>query len=386
MTQKRRLESTAMIYQAVVGLPILGALIAGFLGRAIGPRPSEIVTSTCLVVAAALSWFVFWKVGLGHESVRTVKLLQWVNSGDLDVSWAIRVDTLTAVMLVVVNTVSALVHIYSIGYMAEDDSRPRFFAYLSLFTFAMLMLVTADNFLQLFFGWEGVGLASYLLIGFWYHKPEANAAAIKAFVVNRVGDFGFALGIFGIFYIFRTISFDQVFADAPAMAGKTMDFLGYQVDIMTCLAENSRHHPVGRAYRAGRLQDHQIARPDVRHKHPGRGFHIRQIRLMIALEWRRNRDDEYIRLAGFQTGFEIARLHRGFNQNIEIGLNDVNPALIDRFHDTQGIIDPVHLVTLGAEQRGGGQAYIAQANNTDGFVKARQDAPPSNYLSYVHTP
>ena len=224
-----------MIYQAIVFLPILGALIAGFLGRAIGPRPSEIVTYTCLVVAAALSWFVFWKVGLGHETVRTFKLLQWVNSGDLDVSWAIRVDTLTAVMLVVVNTVSALVHIYSIGYMAEDDSRPRFFAYLSLFTFAMLMLVTADNFLQLFFGWEGVGLASYLLIGFWYHKPEANAAAIKAFVVNRVGDFGFALGIFGIFYIFRTISFDQVFADAPAMAGKTMDFLGYQVDIMTCL-------------------------------------------------------------------------------------------------------------------------------------------------------
>ena len=139
-------------------------------------------------------------------------MLRWVTSGELDVSWALRIDTLTAVMLVVVNTVSGLVHLYSIGYMHEDDSRPRFFAYLSLFTFAMLMLVTSDNFLQLFFGWEGVGLASYLLIGFWYLKPEANAAAIKAFVVNRVGDFGFALGIFGIFAVFGTIGFDAVFA------------------------------------------------------------------------------------------------------------------------------------------------------------------------------
>ena len=129
--------------------------------------------------------------------------MRWITSGDLDVSWMLRIDTLTAVMLVVVNTVSSLVHLYSIGYMAEDDSRPRFFAYLSLFTFAMLMLVTSDNLLQMFFGWEGVGLASYLLIGFWYHKPEANAAAIKAFVVNRVGDFGFALGIFGLFWLDR---------------------------------------------------------------------------------------------------------------------------------------------------------------------------------------
>ncbi len=186
------------------------------------------------MIAAVLSWVVFYNVGIGHATDK-VKLMSWVVSGDLDVSWGIRVDTLTAVMLVVVNTVSALVHLYSIGYMAEDDSRPRFFAYLSLFTFAMLMLVTSDNFLQLFFGWEGVGLASYLLIGFWYHKPEANAAAIKAFVVNRVGDFGFALGIFGIFAIFQSISFDTVFQAAPAMAGKTMNFLGYDVDIMTCL-------------------------------------------------------------------------------------------------------------------------------------------------------
>lgn len=223
-----------MIYQAIVFLPILGALIAGFFGRFMGPRPAELVTSGFLVVTAILSWIAFWQVGIGHETTK-INLLRWVTSGDLDVSWGIRVDTLTAVMLVVVTTVSAVVHVYSIGYMHEDPHRPRFFAYLSLFTFAMLMLVTADNFLQLFFGWEGVGLASYLLIGFWYHKPEANAAAIKAFIVNRIGDFGFALGIFGIFALFQTISFDRVFADAPAMAGKPMEFLGYQVDILTCL-------------------------------------------------------------------------------------------------------------------------------------------------------
>ncbi|MFM9850420.1 MAG: NADH-quinone oxidoreductase subunit L [Hyphomicrobiaceae bacterium] len=223
-----------MIYQAIVFLPILGALIAGFFGRFMGPRPAELVTSGFLVVTAILSWIAFWQVGIGHETTK-INLLRWVTSGDLDVSWSIRVDTLTAVMLVVVTTVSAIVHVYSIGYMHEDPHRPRFFAFLSLFTFAMLMLVTADNFLQLFFGWEGVGLASYLLIGFWYHEPEANAAAIKAFIVNRIGDFGFALGIFGIFAIFNTISFDRVFADAPAMAGKSMEFLGYQVDILTCL-------------------------------------------------------------------------------------------------------------------------------------------------------
>jgi NADH-quinone oxidoreductase subunit L len=223
-----------MIYQAIVFLPILGAIIAGFFGRFIGARPSELVTSGFLVITAVLSWIVFWQVGLGHETAK-ITLMRWVTSGDLDVSWAIRVDTLTAVMLVVVTTVSSLVHIYSIGYMHEDPHRPRFFAYLSMFTFAMLMLVTSDNFLQLFFGWEGVGLASYLMIGFWYHKPEANAAAIKAFIVNRVGDFGFALGIFGIFYIFQTISFDAVFAAAPSMAGKPMEFLGHQVDTLTCL-------------------------------------------------------------------------------------------------------------------------------------------------------
>ena len=149
--------------------------------------------------------------------------------------WSLRIDTLTAVMLVVVTTVSGLVHLYSIGYMEEDDGRPRFFAYLSLFTFAMLALVTADDFVQLFFGWEGVGLASYLLIGFWYHKPSANAAAIKAFIVNRVGDFGFALGIFAIFTLFNSVQYDTVFASAPDHVGETMQFLAWRVDALTLI-------------------------------------------------------------------------------------------------------------------------------------------------------
>jgi NADH-quinone oxidoreductase subunit L len=221
---------------AIVFLPLLGALIAGFLGRLIGARPSEIVTTAFLLIAAALSWMVFITIGLQGGQPYKVHVLRWFTSGDLDVSWMLRIDTLTAVMLVVVNTVSSLVHLYSIGYMAEDDSRPRFFAYLSLFTFAMLMLVTSDNLLQMFFGWEGVGLASYLLIGFWYHKPEANAAAIKAFVVNRVGDFGFALGIFGLFWTAGSVQLDPVFQAIPGLAGKTFHFLGYQVDIVTTLA------------------------------------------------------------------------------------------------------------------------------------------------------
>src|SRR5581483_2050687 len=223
-----------MIYKAIVFLPAVGFLIAGLLGRVLGPRPCEIITTAFVGIGAVLSWIALWNVGLGGETMR-IPVLRWVASGELDVSWALRVDTLTAVMLVVVNTVSALVHLYSIGYMHEDDSRQRFFAYLSLFTFAMLALVTSDNFLQLFFGWEGVGLASYLLIGFWYLKPEANAAAIKAFVVNRVGDFGFALGIFGTFAVFGTIGFDAVFRAAPDVVGKPMEFLGHQWDTLTVL-------------------------------------------------------------------------------------------------------------------------------------------------------
>ncbi len=222
------------MYSAIVFFPLLGAVIAGLFGRVIGARASEIVTTGLLLSAAAMSAVAFYDVAiLGNAQVITV--LDWIHSGDFAVDWTIKIDTLTAVMLVVVTFVSSLVHVYSIGYMHEDPHRARFFSYLSLFTFAMLMLVTANNFLQLFFGWEGVGLASYLLIGFWYTKPSANAAAIKAFVVNRVGDFGFAIGIFAIFFIFGTLDFDAVFAAAPAMAGKTFLFAGFHVDILTTI-------------------------------------------------------------------------------------------------------------------------------------------------------
>jgi NADH-quinone oxidoreductase subunit L len=199
---------------------------------AAGSRAAELITTGLLFVAAALSWVALVDVGFAHHDAR-IALFPWITSGDLQVSWALRVDTLTAVMLVVVNTISSLVHLYSIGYMDEDPYRPRFFAYLSLFTFAMLMLVTADNLVQLFFGWEGVGLASYLLIGFWYHKPSANAAAIKAFIVNRVGDFGFALGIFALFMLIGSIDYETIFAGAPGLAGKTIDFFGWHADALT---------------------------------------------------------------------------------------------------------------------------------------------------------
>jgi NADH-quinone oxidoreductase subunit L len=199
---------------------------------AAGSRAAELITTGCLMLAAILSWWTLVEVGFDHHDVR-VALFPWINSGDLQVAWSLRVDTLTAVMLVVVNTVSSLVHLYSIGYMDEDPYRPRFFGYLSLFTFAMLMLVTADNLVQLFFGWEGVGLASYLLIGFWYQKPSANAAAIKAFVVNRVGDFGFALGIFAVFMLVGSTDFETIFAAAPGLTGKTINFFGWHADALT---------------------------------------------------------------------------------------------------------------------------------------------------------
>jgi NADH-quinone oxidoreductase subunit L len=199
---------------------------------AAGSRAAELITTGLLLVAAVLSWVVLFDVGFGHHDAR-IALFPWIASGDLQVSWALRVDTLTAVMLVVVNTISSLVHLYSIGYMDEDPYRPRFFAYLSLFTFAMLMLVTADNLVQLFFGWEGVGLMSYLLIGFWYQKPSANAAAIKAFIVNRVGDFGFALGIFAVFMLIGSTDFETIFAGAPGLTGKTIDFFGWHADALT---------------------------------------------------------------------------------------------------------------------------------------------------------
>jgi NADH-quinone oxidoreductase subunit L len=269
------------MYQAIVFLPLLGALLAGLISvvgaharnpsgdtvehhddghgaeahastphddhaqddhghddhhvsepPAAGSRAAELITTGLLFVSAALSWFALVDVGFMHHDAH-IALFPWINSGDLQVAWSLRIDTLTAVMLVVVNTISSLVHLYSIGYMDEDPYRPRFFAYLSLFTFAMLMLVTADNLVQLFFGWEGVGLASYLLIGFWYHKPSANAAAIKAFIVNRVGDFGFALGIFAIFALMGSTDFDTIFGGAQGLTGKTIDLFGWQADALT---------------------------------------------------------------------------------------------------------------------------------------------------------
>jgi len=225
------------MYTAIVFLPLLGFLIAGFVGNRIGARATEIVTTGLLFVSALLSWVVFSQIALGHGHAVTPVVANWITSGGLKVDWALRIDSLTAVMLVVVTTVSSLVHLYSIGYMHEDPSRPRFFGYLSLFTFAMLMLVTADNLVQMFFGWEGVGLASYLLIGFWYEKPSACAAAIKAFVVNRVGDFGFALGIFLVFVLTGSVAFDAIFAAAPGLAHKNIEVFGYTWDAwtITCL-------------------------------------------------------------------------------------------------------------------------------------------------------
>jgi NADH-quinone oxidoreductase subunit L len=220
------------MYQAIVFLPLIGFLIAGLFGRLIGARASEIVTTTLLLISAALSWVAFVQVGFGSGTTR-IQIATWMASANLRVDWAFRIDTLTAVMLVVVNTVSSLVHLYSIGYMSEDPSRPRFFAYLSLFTFAMLMLVTADNLVQMFFGWEGVGLASYLLIGFWYQKPSANAAAIKAFVVNRVGDFGFLLGIFLVFVLTGSVAFDSIFPQIAGLTERSFRFLGYDWNALT---------------------------------------------------------------------------------------------------------------------------------------------------------
>lgn len=209
--------------------PLVGALICGFGWKIIGEKPAQVVATGLLFLAALLSWIVF--LTYDGEASR-IQIMRWIESGALSTDWAIRVDRLTVIMLIVVTTVSALVHLYSFGYMAHDDNfregesyRPRFFAYLSFFTFAMLTLVTADNLVQMFFGWEGVGVASYLLIGFYYRKPSANAAAIKAFVVNRVGDFGFALGIFGLFFLVDSINFSDIFAAAPKLAETQVRFL-----------------------------------------------------------------------------------------------------------------------------------------------------------------
>jgi len=219
----------------IVFLPLLAAIVAGLFGRWIGRTAAKAVTTGSLFIGALLSWPTFFQYIGGKAGPVVVPVLTFIQSGTLTVDWALRVDSLTAVMLVVVTSVSSLVHLYSWGYMEEDPSQPRFFAYLSLFSFAMLMLVTADSLVQMFFGWEGVGLASYLLIGFWYHKPSANAAALKAFVVNRVGDFGFSLGIFGTFLVFGTVSIPAILAAAPGMAGSTIGFAGMRVDTMTLL-------------------------------------------------------------------------------------------------------------------------------------------------------
>ncbi len=220
--------------QLIVLLPLLGAIIAGFFGRFIGDRGAMLVSCGFLLISAALSCVVFYDVAIAHNA-RVTELFTWIDSGSFEVSWALKVDTLTAVMLVVVTVVSSMVHVYSVGYMSHDPAKPRFFAFLSLFTFFMLMLVTADNFVQMFFGWEGVGLASYLLIGFWYERPSACAAAIKAFLVNRVGDIGFALGICGAFVLFGTASFDQVFSAVPGMADAQFEAFGIQGHALTII-------------------------------------------------------------------------------------------------------------------------------------------------------
>jgi len=228
---------SSLIITAVFA-PLVGAIIAGLFGRRIGNTASQAVTTGLLLLAAVLSWTIFSQWTWGGLEPFTLKLLPFINIGDFQSNWSIRLDGLSAVMLVVVTTVSSLVHVYSWGYMAEDDSKPRFFAYLSLFTFAMLALVTAADFMQLFFGWEGVGLASYLLIGFWFKKPTANAASIKAFVVNRVGDFGFALGIMTVYWMFGTIQFAEIFPRVPEFANTAWWFAGsywHAVDLACAL-------------------------------------------------------------------------------------------------------------------------------------------------------
>ncbi len=219
----------------IVFLPLAAAIIGGLGNRMLGNTVVKLLTTGALFIACGLSWPIFLAFVAGTAQPSVTPVLHWVHSGDLTFDWALSVDALTSVMLVVVTTVSALVHLYSWGYMEEDPDQPRFFAYLSLFTFAMLMLVTADNLVQMFFGWEGVGLASYLLIGFWFRKPTASAAAIKAFVVNRVGDLGFMLGIFGTYLVFGTVSIPEILEAAPGMAGSTIGFIGYRFDTMTIL-------------------------------------------------------------------------------------------------------------------------------------------------------
>ncbi|HJO14203.1 MAG TPA: NADH-quinone oxidoreductase subunit L, partial [Alphaproteobacteria bacterium] len=218
----------------VVFLPLVGFIYCAFLGKLFGDRNSQLVTNILLFVSAILSWIIFLRY-LGPTETSTLQILNWMMSGTFSADWSLRVDALTATMLIVVTTVSACVHLYSIGYMNKDKSISRFMGYLSLFTFFMLMLVTSDNLLQMFFGWEGVGLTSYLLIGFWHHKESANKAAIKAFIVNRVGDFGFILGIAGIFFIFGSVQFDIIFDTASNYKDHTFSFLSFNLSTINTL-------------------------------------------------------------------------------------------------------------------------------------------------------
>ncbi len=218
---------------AIIFLPLLGAIV-GYIGRSATRYFSEITTSFFISLSAVLSIIVFYK-GINNDIYGNYKIFEWASSGAFKANWSINIDPLSSIMLVVVTFISALVHIYSIGYMSHDPHKPRFMSYLSLFTFSMLALVVSDNFLQLFFGWEGVGLCSYLLIGFWYKRETANNAAIKAFIVNRVGDFGLAIGIFIIFYYFGSINFDEVFQLAPQFIDKKISFFGFESSLITLI-------------------------------------------------------------------------------------------------------------------------------------------------------
>jgi len=219
---------------AIVLLPLLGSIISGFFGKRLGAKSCQILTSLFVSISAILSLFIFYEVFVQDYSSNKL-IFNWISSGDFHVNWSINIDPLVSVMLVVVSLISTIIHFYSIGYMNHDPHIPRFMSYLSLFTFAMLTLVTADNFLQLYFGWEGVGLCSYLLIGFWYKKPSANAAAIKAFIVNRVGDFGFAIGIFLIFFFYGTVNYNEVFQQTPLLLQKEIIFLGIEFNLITLI-------------------------------------------------------------------------------------------------------------------------------------------------------
>jgi len=219
---------------AIIFLPLIGSFISGFFGKKLGNNYSQVLTSLLVSISAIFSLIIFYET-LFNDYSNNRLIFNWISSGNFYVNWSINIDPLTSVMLVVVTLISSIIHFYSIGYMAHDQHKPRFMAYLSLFTFSMLTLVTADNFLQLFFGWEGVGLCSYLLIGFWYKKPTANSAAIKAFIVNRVGDFGFAIGIFLIFYYFGTVNYNEVFTQTPLLIDKNFIFWGIEFNLITLI-------------------------------------------------------------------------------------------------------------------------------------------------------